>query len=426
MRQLILLAIFAALILPADAAGQKTVQALEQMLASPPTPDTPDASSPDEIAGTDLLQQLQFDTLLARQIDGLELTERLTRVRIEKLVATYQLGPQTRQALEQLADRSALLESPASEFRPVPSPDEDTQRRMVEEARAYVMSILSHLPNLFAVRTTHRFDNLPVKLNGRNLPVESGLRSKGSFSREITFRDGKEIVNSTSSASMPQQAEFGLESHGEFGPEPAIVLLDIRKGTIAFHHWEQTPSGLAAVYHYSVPSAYSRYQVNYNCSAKVPFHESPGYHGSLSIDPALGSVLRITLEVDAKRGDPVSHIASVIEYGPVVLGNRLYICPLRSLAFMVEEADACGSHSHDQKLRQPVAMLNQTSFTDYHRLGSSSKIVAEKPLDPSPAPSSFASPPQVPDLLHTPASVKPPAPQKAAQADPAPRSDNQP
>jgi hypothetical protein len=425
MRQLILLAIFAALAFPGDAAGQQTIQALEQTLAGGPTKNPPDASSPDEIADTDLLQQLQLDTILARQIDGLELTERLTRVGIEKLVAAYQLGPQSRQALEQLADRSALLEPPASEYPPVPPPDEDTQRRMVEEARAYVLSILSNLPNLFAVRTTHRFDNLPVKLNGRDLPVESGLRSKGSFSREITFRDGKEVVNSAQSVIEPQTAGPGLESHGEFGPEPAIVLLDIRKGTIAFHHWEQTPSGLAAVYHYTVPSAFSRYQVNYNCSAKVPFHESPGYHGSLAIDPALGSVLRITLEVDGKRGDPVSHIASVIEYGPVVLGNRRYICPLRSLAFMVEEADACGGHSRDQKLRQPVAMLNQTSFTDYHRLGSSAKIVSEKPVDPPPDPSSLSSPPQVRDLLRAPAAVTPPDPQNA-EANPSPQPDIRP
>jgi hypothetical protein len=419
MRQLILLAIFAVLALPAGAAGQLTVQALEQKLAGPPAPKSTDAPSPDEInADTDLLQQLQQDTALARQIDGLELSERLTRVKIEKLVATHSLGPQTRQALEQLADRSALSEPPASEFPPVPPPDEDTQRRMIEEARAYVLSILSHLPNLFAIRTTHRFDNLPVKLNGRDLPVESGLRSKGSFSREITFRDGKEIVNSTPSAAMPEKEELGLESRGEFGPEPAIVLLDIRNGAIAFHHWEQTTSGLAAVYHYSVPGAFSRYQVNYNCSSKVPFHQNPGYHGSLAIDPALGSVLRITLEVDGKGGDPVSHIASVIEYGPVVLGNRRYICPVRSLAFLVEEADACGGQSHVQKLRQPVAMLNQSSFTDYHRLGSSARIVSEKPLG--------LETDQSADLPPSPASDSPADALKPAQTSPFPQLDNRP
>jgi hypothetical protein len=425
MRRLILLAIFSVLILRGSAEGQQSVLALERLLTGGGQAELPGASSPDEMkADTDLIQQLQQDTNLAGQIDGLELSERLTQSRIENFVMTYRLGPQTKQALEQLADRSALLEIPENEPAHRPPPDEDTQRRMIEEARAYVLSILSHLPNLFAVRTTHRFDNLPVKLNGRDLPVESRLRSKGSFSREITFRDGKEIVNSTESSDAPLAPETGLESRGEFGPEPAIVLLDIGKGAITFHHWEQTQSGLAAVYHYTVPSAFSRYQVNYNCSAKVPFHESPGYHGSLSIDPALGSVLRITLEVDGKRGDPVSHIASVIEYGPVVLGKRLYICPKRSLAFMVQEADACGDRSHIQRLRQPVAMLNETSFTDYHRLGSSAKIVAEKPLDADPDPS--PSPDYSPSLLIPPAAASVSESPKPTQAVPAPPRGNLP
>ena len=81
----------------------------------------------------------------------------------------------------------------------------------------------------------------------------------------------------------------------------------------------------------------------------------------------------MTLEADSTPGDPVSHVASVVEYGPVVLGNRRSICPLRSLAFMVEEANGC-AHGK-QKLQKPVAMVNQTIFSNYHRFGSSVTMI---------------------------------------------------
>jgi hypothetical protein len=79
-------------------------------------------------------------------------------------------------------------------------------------------------------------------------------------------------------------------------------------------------------------------------------------------------------------------VASVIDYGPVVIGGRRYICPLRSLAFMVEDANACVRHAPKEKMMRPVTMLNRTSFSDYHRLGSTARLVVEPSEAPSSAP----------------------------------------
>jgi hypothetical protein len=59
---------------------------------------------------------------------------------------------------------------------------------------------------------------------------------------------------------------------------------------------------------------------------------------------------------------------------------------VRSLATMVEESSACAAKHHNPKLAQPILMINQTSFTNYHRLGSSVHIVsgaADGPASPS-------------------------------------------
>jgi hypothetical protein len=149
--------------------------------------------------------------------------------------------------------------------------------------------------------------------------------------------------------------------------------MDLEKGATVFDHWEQTMGGPAAVYRYTVPRESSHYEVTNQCQEHVSFHDTPAYHGELAINPRSGAIMRMMLEVDSKADDPVSHIASVVEYGPIVLGKQRSICPLRSLTFMVQEVDGCTRGK--QKLDKPVAMINQTIFSNYHRFGTSATMI---------------------------------------------------
>ena len=178
---------------------------------------------------------------------------------------------------------------------------------------------------------------------------------------------------------------------------------------MTFHHWEQASTGIVAVYRYSVPRAASHYAVSYCCLRETPiavlrqsggrrdatmvmpnqpgatikpFTETPAYHGSLSIDPATGAILRITLEAELSGGDPLLRAATVVEYGPVVIGANAYVCPVRSLAFSMEESSGNGAAgdagpSTNRAARPPTLLLNETSFTHYHRLGASVRVLAD-------------------------------------------------
>jgi hypothetical protein len=323
------------------------------------------------------------DAKLADQIDNLQLSERLTAPTLAEILAKGAFGSQTQKSLELLADRSALLDPPASELLQQPAPDANQQQQMLEEARRYVMRTLTHLPNFFATRTTARFSGIPPELNQSGMPVQSALHPKGSYSREITFRDGKELIDPMKHPYGGESGTvqtLGMESQGEFGPEPAVILTDMDADRVAFHHWEHGPIGLAAVYRYSVPAEESHYAVDFACNGSSSFHAQPAYHGTLAIDPDTGALLRLTLQADSKTGDPLSHVASVVEYGPVVIGDQTYICPLRSLTFSVMEHNAC-THIG---LVQPL-YLNRTKFTNYHRLGSTWRIVPDPPA-PSATP----------------------------------------
>jgi VWFA-related protein len=452
MRRLILLALLSAAVLPAGAARRLTVAQLEQALTS-------------EIKS-------HADAEVARHIGEFELSERLTEVTLGRFAAKVTMGPRTALALQLLADQSAFLDPPADEMPATGTPDAATQERMMDAARGYVVQAWPHLPNFFVTRTTSRFDDGPHVLEPGGWPVRAGLQLAGTTSRQTAFRDGQEIqepVTETAAiatgATQPQ-TETGLYSFGEFGPELTVVLTDTAKGKVTWSHWEQTTAGLAAVYHYSVPKAVSHYEVRYCClrdssfverraltfgsrsqspqqMANLPktedlrtLIETPGYHGSLFIDPSTGAILRITLEAELKEDDPITRAATVVQYGPVLIGNQRFICPVRSLAFSMQEPLFNGN---GQPRGSPILLVNETSFSHYHRLTATIRMLADGadtatqsqtppgPGQQNPPASSSASAGSAPQAANSPdagtqmAAVAPPAtPGTANNEAPAP------
>ncbi|MFP5235940.1 MAG: hypothetical protein ACLGSD_08545 [Acidobacteriota bacterium] len=367
MRRLILIVLLLLLAPRLHAAEPMSVHQLEAMLAAH---DSSKKHSADE--ATDLLAQINREDELAPKIAQIRLTERLTPGTLQRLVATYKLGPLTRDALELIADRSALLDPPADEIPDLPPPDLATQRTLIHNAGAFVFQTLSHLPDFFAIRTTEHFDDEPLVMNGMVLAQTPGLHHVATYRREITFRDGRELLTALNRERTPLWG-WGMETQGEFGPEPAIVFLDIAHGKLAFSHWEKGPSGKLAVFRYDVPSAASHYEIRTACRVSEASDQHPSYHGSLALDEA-GTLVRLTLQADEMPDNSISGVASVIEYAPVVLGNRTFVCPWRSLAFSMQQM-ACPDQKHRKKLEQPIFFLNRTEFTAYHRLGSESTIL---------------------------------------------------
>jgi VWFA-related protein len=406
MRRLIVIGLMAAVVLPAFAAKRVTVAQLEQSL-------TADAASH------------RTDEDVAHRLGDLELSERLSDATLDRFANHLPLGPRTALALQLLADESAFLEPPMSELPATANPDAATQQRMMDLARGYVVKIWPHLPDFFVTRTTARFDDSAQVFKQGEWPVRTGLHLVGIVKHKLTYRDGQDIVDQSSDqapvaaaagkngAPAPSQQERGRTSRGDFGPELTIVLTDSAKGKVAWSHWEKTSAGLAAVYNYSVPQAVSHFEVSYCCiapdvqqelrygnrsrgstasvmatgqaDAKL-FQVTPGYHGTLAVDPDTGAILRITIEAELKSGDPISKAATMVQYGPVKIGDRTFVFPVRGMALSVEKP---GPNSPPQA--PSTLLVNQTTFTDYHRLGATIRMFANAPEANPPA----ANPPAI-------------------------------
>ena len=219
-RRLILLVLLASLTSIAGASKRVTVAQLEQALTAAHTAHRPDAE-------------------IARQIGGLELSERLTEATLNRLAAYLDAGSQAALALQLLADQSVFLDPPASEIPSTAAPDDAAQQRMIEAARSYVAQTVPQLPNLFAILTTNRYDDSPYEVKKGGWPVRSGLHLVSTSSREISTFDER-TNQSTNASSANWQEQSGLVSGGEFGSTLSMILSDTVNGKVDWSHWEQT------------------------------------------------------------------------------------------------------------------------------------------------------------------------------------------
>jgi VWFA-related protein len=326
------------------------------------------------------------DADLAWQIADLQLTERLSPDALAKLEQDLP-GDKSKQALAAVADSAEFLDLPAAEQPAQAAPDLAEQRRMMGQAAAYVSKTIPQLPNFFAVRSTTRFEDTP-QLNAANgvlVPYEP-MHYVGQSQATVHYQDGREVVDSGMKKAKVQTAE-GLTTWGVFGPILGTVLVDAAQSKLAWSHWEHGDRGNVAIFAYSVPREKSHYEVNYCCIADEtatavahirPFRQIVGYHGEMTVDPASGVILRLKLEADLKPTDPVVRAGILVEYGPVEIAGRSYVCPLRSISITVAQTlqlDAVYKFPVANQLQPLKTSLNEVAYEQYHVFRSDAKVL---------------------------------------------------
>jgi hypothetical protein len=320
------------------------------------------------------------DGATARAIGSMELNEHLTDLTLNRMKAEFEPGPKTLLSLEFLAYSSMFLDPPPGELIEREPPDDAAAESMLSAANNFVATTLRHMPDFLATRITRSFDNSSVAVSHPGTPP-SQLQLMGTMSQEITYRDGRETTLENSSISKfkssREESGPGLTSQGEFGPILATVLGDSSRGSVTWSHWEQTTGSLAAVFHYQVPANASHYVVDFCCEnddfPNFPgsfYHGTPAYHGSLFVDPTTGAILRITLEAELDSSGPLIRSAVSVEYGSVNIGEKSYICPVQSVA-----VSSARSYLVKDSRETTVHRLNQVVFTNYHRFGSTVRML---------------------------------------------------
>ena len=311
------------------------------------------------------------DAEVAQVLSGLELTEWLSTVRLSHWNGQLP-GRKSERALAALADESAFLDLPAAEIPAIAVPDLEAQHRIMALTTGYITESVHHLPDFFATRITTSFQDEPWQadeVQAESFPLlaisHQPLKFVDRGSATILYGKGWEVH---SSAAPAEPNARGLNASVRFGPIVGTAMLDAAHQTLVWSHWEQGATGPEAVFSYAVPAEKSHYLVEYCCiygkdrKKLVHFKEFSAYQGQIAVDPSKGTILRLVLRVDPKPTDPFVNADVVVEYGPVKIGSKTYICPVRSVAlslglpFRTTEPDG-------KRLLQ--TMLNDVAFEKY-------------------------------------------------------------
>ena len=355
------------------------------------------------------------DAEVAQQLLNMVLTERLSTALLAHFKADLP-GNKAQEALVALADSSVLLDLPSADLPPDPPPDAANAHQMLAQIVSYVNTTARQLPNLIATRDTTSYEDRPQEdiqgSTGLTTLISLPLHVVGRSSTTVTYRDRQEVVDTGAAKAKNHGPQVhGLEVSGVFGPILSTVLGDALKGKITWGQWERDTAGAEAVFHYEVSKEKSNYMVRFCCvdSGIVDvydsvFHELAAYHGEIAFDPASGAILRLTMEAEMPPDEVVSAAGMLVEYGPVEIGGKTYICPLRSVSNLAAytKAPPPGMHSAASYKGPYKTFLNDVAFGQYRRFGSEMRILTgdsgdpNQPSGPTSADSPYAAPSRAP------------------------------
>ena len=351
---------------PAWAARKVTVQQLKELLVS-------------------LQQANKSDADVASALKMIELSEELTRTTMNSLVS-YVPGPLSTEQVYILEAESATLAPPASDLPSDAAPDAAAQKAILDKAVDYASKTYAQLPHLTASKTTLRFQDNVEAVEGcsglagctKEADVSFGLSTPVSFLHFIHSTE-THVTSDHGVEKLPQvkdKTRWGANRMIElFEPDPSLgaVLQEAQAtGSIQWQRWELVNGKQAAVYSFMVHKKDSRMAVDVCCFPDVTqagvarFYNSmsassiagseaaPGgaggvagnaqtstdwlhfkatvpYHGELFIEPDSGIVVRMITEAEFKASEVVHQIDTRIDYGPVAVGGKVLVLPVRTI-----------------------------------------------------------------------------------------------
>jgi VWFA-related protein len=310
------------------------------------------------------------DSEAAKEIEHLQLTERLSNANLATLTAELP-GRKSKATLLMLGDASVFLAPPDREIPQKPAPDTAEQKQILSQAMDYLKKVVPKLPDFYANRLTTSFAQTwtPTDGNGRDGP--GTLKAAGKFTATVYYRSGKEGVHEEG------KEQHGLVTRGTFGPILSTAMLGVaHSANTEWSRWEEGPAAPMAVFAFQVPQAESHYSISGagagSVSGEFGVVGPTAYHGEIGIDPDSGTILRLVMEADPESGSLTERADVMVEYGSVEIGGKTYTCPVHSVSYSVNELF---DPSKLPLWKQEAVRLNDVVFSNYHVFRTEMRIV---------------------------------------------------
>ena len=354
MRMLAPLVCFAAAALSAFGQDRVTVDQLEQRLAA---------------------ERSHSDKDLAHRLENLQLTERLTTIRLRKLEAALP-GPDSRHALLAIADLSETLDLPSSGLLSDPPPPGEEQQQILARVLEASQRPATPLPDFDASANITRFRNLKFVSTANTAtifvvePVPTVL-SQGT--EAITYREGRVFITQTSPAWAPvDSVKAGAENWDSLYALLNSVLHDMHGVTGEWARWEQGHAGKLAVFRFSVDEHHAHFPIRtvLDPMPKRGYIGNPGYHAEIAIEPTTGAVHRLVIRAALDPGQHVSRADVIAEFSPVTVDGKSFLAPLRTVTIGITESllgfyNVNYYHSEATPDIRPLTHLTDVEYAGY-------------------------------------------------------------
>lgn len=310
------------------------------------------------------------DAKLASLLSGLSLGERADAETYSRWNTAFP-GTKTRQAMMALADGSAFLPLSNEEIPAAPEPSAAEQHRMIEAVGSYLNNALPALPNFRATRRTEYFEDGPPRVLPLSTDPEPSdpLRNRpmhlvATTKRQVAYVDGHEVNERGSGYEDAAIEASRFSTAGEFGPILYGVMLDALQSTIVWARWERCEAGLLAVFRFNASKENSHFSLK-PPSATAAKNQFVAYRGEIAVDPASGSILRLSVVALPGPDDAVETAQIAVEYGRIEIEQRFYLCPVHAVA--LSKVPLKSARLAKPGVTVPFqTQINDVEFAQYH------------------------------------------------------------
>ena len=231
---------------------------------------------------------------------------------------------------------------------------ESNARQMIEDARQRALSWSDTLENFICFEVTNHF----VKSGS-----DAAWKQEGTLVERLQLVDKAQtrstvMLNGEASTTAPDQLEF-FRSSGEFGAMFHMIFDPSAKTEFTWKQAALLDGQPIQIFAFKV----ARTNSTFNLTDRNGHMAVVGFSGLLYLDPATGSIRRVSIAADDIPSRLEIRACSLsVDYSWMAMQNHDFLLPVRGVVGMQETS------------RHPV--MNEFAFRDYRRFGSQVRIFA--------------------------------------------------
>lgn len=241
---------------------------------------------------------------------------------------------------------------------PVQRPGNGELKLMIADATRFAMDYRESLPNFLCEQVTDRSESMDGAKTWKPKGKVTGVLTFLNHVEDWSFLENEQGGHK-SHIDDDKDSERGISSAGLFGAVIAGLFRPLSNAEITWKETGLLGDETVQVFSYRV----ARENSNLNLRTGPMEVITVGYHGEVFLDSQTHSIRRITeVADDVPKKYPIHATLVSADYEYVSIGGHDFLMPVRAQVILKK-----GRHETD---------LNEIGFHDFHRFGSTARIVA--------------------------------------------------